>query len=299
MTKPRGSPTLGPQRTPGSPLRASTVAPYPAIPLQRPRTGLASPPSSTGAQRKDFSAFRPVSGAALGYNSVFQSPNVTPMEPTPTEDRRTSPSASYASPESSMSFRDSKVGFLGPTSYSAVLTEHSGSLGICDQEDVDHAPNLPPVSAEKIQQGAEILALLRDMPVYEKFIQRFFEFCDGIVILQPVYRVWIDELWSEFGKLLIDGKPEQLRSLSELVWRNTRRSMKVHGKMTAREWATSASGRNLRWEVVGVILSMAGLIAVNLSNWDVRILSKIMFDGNLLILLARQDNIRHDPRAIH
>lgn len=38
--------------------------------------------------------------------------------------------------------------------------------------------------------------------------------------------------------------------------------------MTAREWARSASGRNLRWEVVGIILSFAGLIAVNLSNWD-------------------------------
>lgn len=38
--------------------------------------------------------------------------------------------------------------------------------------------------------------------------------------------------------------------------------------MTAREWAKSVSGRNLRWEVVGIILSFAGLVAVNLSNWD-------------------------------
>jgi hypothetical protein len=38
--------------------------------------------------------------------------------------------------------------------------------------------------------------------------------------------------------------------------------------MSAKEWAKLASGRNLRWEVVGVILSLVGLIAVNLSNWD-------------------------------
>ena len=44
--------------------------------------------------------------------------------------------------------------------------------------------------------------------------------------------------------------------------------MKVHGNMTAREWAKSASGKHLRWEVVGVILSLVGLIAVNLSNYD-------------------------------
>ena len=44
--------------------------------------------------------------------------------------------------------------------------------------------------------------------------------------------------------------------------------MKSHGQMTAREWSKSASGRNLRWEVVGLILSYVGLIAVNLSHWD-------------------------------
>ena len=59
-----------------------------------------------------------------------------------------------------------------------------------------------------------------------------------------------------------------LRSLSELVWRNTRKPFKAHNGMSAREWAQSASGRYLRWEVVGVILSFAGLVAVNLSNWD-------------------------------
>ncbi|KAK4544723.1 hypothetical protein LTR36_003972 [Oleoguttula mirabilis] len=167
-----------------------------------------------------------------------------------------------------MSFKEGKVGFLGPTSYSAVFTEHSGSLGIGDHEDLDDAPNLPPVTAEKIQQGAEVLMLLRDIPLYETFTKRFFDLCDGIVVLRPVYRIWIDELWTEFGRLLVDGSPDELRSLSELVWRNTRRPMIVHGQMSAREWAKSASGRNLRWEVVGVILSMVGLTAVNLSNWD-------------------------------
>ena len=95
-----------------------------------------------------------------------------------------------------------------------------------------------------------------------------FDLCDGIVVLQPMFRLWIDELWSEWGAVLTEGNRDQLRSLSELIWRNTRKPMKVHGQMTAREWARSASGRHLRWEVIGVILSMVGLIAVNLSSWD-------------------------------
>jgi hypothetical protein len=168
-----------------------------------------------------------------------------------------------------MSFRDSKTGFLGPTSYSAVFTENPGSLSVITEPyDAEESSHLPPVSAEKIQQGAEVLSMLRDIPIYQRFTQRWFDLSDGIVVLQPIYRIWIDELWSEFGRLLQESNPEQLRSLSELVWRNTRKPMKIHGNMTAREWAKAASGRNLRWEVVGVILSLVGLIAVNLSNWD-------------------------------
>ena len=181
-----------------------------------------------------------------------------------------SSSASYASPESaSMSFRDSKAGFLGPTSYNAVFTENPSSLSaITEPHDAQDALRLPPVPADKIRQGAEVLSLLRDVPIYQRFTARWFDLGDGILVNQLVYRTWVDELWSEFGQLLQESKPDQLQNLSELVWRNTQKPMKVHGQMTAREWASSASGRNLRWEVVGVILSMVGLIAVNLSNWD-------------------------------
>ncbi len=164
-------------------------------------------------------------------------------------------------------YRDSKTGFLGPTSYNAVFAENAGSLSVII-EPYEGEDELPPVSAEKIQEGAEVLSMLRDIPIYQRFTQRWFDICDGIVVTKPVYRLWIEELWSEFGRLLQDGNPDQLRSLSELVWRNTRRPMKVHAGTTAREWARAASGRNLRWEVVGVILSLVGLIAVNLSNWD-------------------------------
>jgi hypothetical protein len=167
-----------------------------------------------------------------------------------------------------MSFRETKVGFLGPTSYNAIFTENTARLGVIEPDEPEAASVLPPPPREKIETGAEVLALLRDIPLYEKFTQRWFDLCDGIVVMQPAYRIWIAELWQEWGQLLMEGDPDQLRSLSELVWRNTRRPLKVHGQMTAREWARSASGRNLRWEIVGIILSMAGLIAVNLSNWD-------------------------------
>ncbi|KAK1063367.1 hypothetical protein LTR74_009523 [Friedmanniomyces endolithicus] len=256
LTKPRGSPGVGPTRTHS---RAS---------LERPSSGLASPPASTETSSLDSSAFRPVNHrVSLDRGAILQSPR-PPMAPPSSEDKGTSRSASLASPDGSMSFREGKVGFLGPTSYSAVFSENPSSLGAGFPDEIEDASDLGPIAPERIQQGAEILALLRDVPLYEKFTQRWFDLCDGILVMQPAYRIWIDELWSEFGRLLLEGNPDQLRNLSELVWRNTSKPLKVHGQMTPRDWAKSATGRNLRWEVVGVILTLAGLIAINLSNWD-------------------------------
>ena len=167
-----------------------------------------------------------------------------------------------------MSFREGKVGFLGATSYSAILKEHSVGAGMCDPDEVEDTPDLPPVSAERIQQGAELLALLRDIPLFEKFTLRWYSLYEGILVMRPAWSIWIKELWSEYGRLLIEGKPDQLRNLSELVWRNTRKPMSIHGQMTAQEWAMAASGRNLRWEVVGIILTLVGLVAANVSDWN-------------------------------
>ncbi|KAK5720374.1 hypothetical protein LTR17_015091 [Elasticomyces elasticus] len=236
--------------------------------LERTSTGPASPPSVTDVRLPNFPTLRMVDTALQNHGLVVQSPRPPMMIPTPSDDRVTSSRASLASPDSLMSFREGKVGFLGPTSYSAIFSENPISLGVGEPDEVEDGPDLEPIPPEKIEQGARILALLRDIPLYEKFTQRWFDLCDGILIMQPAYRIWIDDLWAEFGRLLLEGNTDQLRNLSELVWRNTRTPMKVHGQMTPREWAKSASGRNLRWEVVGVILTLAGLIAINLSSWD-------------------------------
>lgn len=166
-----------------------------------------------------------------------------------------------------MSFREGNVGFLGPTSYSAVFTENLDSLRGLEQEEIDD--QLPaPVSQNNINQGAEVLALLKDMQIFKRFSQRFFEMCDGILVAESAYRIWVDDLWAEFGTVLATGKMEELRGLSELVWRNTKCPPKTHGNMSAREWAKSATGHGLRWEVIGIILSLTGLTAANLSDWD-------------------------------
>nr|OQO20119.1 hypothetical protein B0A51_10020 [Rachicladosporium sp. CCFEE 5018] len=271
LTKTRTSPPPGATRGPASPASSGSYrfSPYPAppatAPLDRRRNGLMSPPEI--AQGAEYSGYR-LNGTTTGQSSLVQSPVLPMQQPALDGHQRSASSVLSATPESAMSFRDNKTGFLGPTAYSAVYTENPGSLSILEPEEAEDVSNLPPISPEKIQMGADVLALLQDMPRYQRFVQRWFDSCDGIVVMQPVFRVWIDEMWREFGSLLSEGRPDQLYALSELIWRNTRRPMKTHGQMTAHEWAKAASGRGLRWEVVGILLSLIGLVAVNLSNWD-------------------------------
>ncbi|PPJ54981.1 hypothetical protein CBER1_05643 [Cercospora berteroae] len=264
LTKPRMSSGAGPLRT-SNPSRTLPQVPYPTERLDTQRShALASPPSSTNTTSGQEEALLHVNGTSLGQSPIVRSPLVQMVSPA-TGSSRLSSRDSHRSPASAMSFRDSKTGYLGATSYSAVYEENSSIL---QTPEVDEARDLPVTSAEKIQQGAQILSMLKDLPVYREYMGRWFELCDGLVIMQPIFKIWIDELWTGFGDVLAEGKTEQLLALSELVWINTRQSMKVHGDMTAREWSKSASGQHLRWEVVGIILSLVGLIAVNLSNWD-------------------------------
>lgn len=160
---------------------------------------------------------------------------------------------------------------MGPTAYSAVYTENPGSLSIAEPDvatSTDDPSYLPALSAEKIQEGANILAMLKDLPLYRRLTQRRFDLYGGIIVPRPVFQIWVDDLWAEFGPVLSDCDPDQLLRLSEMVFRNTRRPFKTHGRMNATDWAKAASGRNVRWEVIGIVISLVGLVAVNLDDWD-------------------------------
>ena len=90
----------------------------------------------------------------------------------------------------------SKAGFLGPTSYSAVFTENQNSGRIyLEPENPDDAPSMDPISTEKIQQGAEVLALLRDLPLYNTFTERCFDVCEGLINIPAIHWTWVEELW--------------------------------------------------------------------------------------------------------
>lgn len=136
-----------------------------------------------------------------------------------------------------------------------------------DLQAIEETPCPLTLSPEKIQQGVEVLRTLRDIPTYQKLLSRWATH-EGIIVPQPIFQEWIDCLWQVWGTVLVEGDPDTLRNLCRLIWDNTQKPMKVSGNMTALAWAAQASGRNLRWETIAAILSVVGLVAINLSDWD-------------------------------
>lgn len=158
-------------------------------------------------------------------------------------------------------------GFLGITSFGSVLKENQASLDIeIAHEDPDVATMT--ISDENLQRGVEILSLLANFPAFERFIHRWVDLSRGLLVSVPVLQQWISLLWTSHGGVLTSKSPQKLRSLSELVFRNTHRPLTYNSKTTARCWTALASGENLRWEAIGILFSIVGLTAITLPQTD-------------------------------
>ena len=144
----------------------------------------------------------------------------------------------------------------------------TASLSALEPDEFEQSRNLAPIHPEYIQRGADVLALFQDMSRFRRFTQRWFDLSESSIVLQPVFRIWQEEMWNVHKDVLTEAKPDELYALSEMVWRNTRRPVVFNGQMTYSEWAASSTGNNLRWEVIGMILACVGIVAGNLSDWD-------------------------------
>ncbi|KAF9640792.1 hypothetical protein BFW01_g12598 [Lasiodiplodia theobromae] len=160
------------------------------------------------------------------------------------------------------------AGFLGSTSYSAVLTENEGSLGMSQEDHDCHSCSNPRISPENVQKGVEILSLLKDIPIFERYIQRWYTVTQGIITIEPIIKQWMTSLSSEYAEVLQYQDVGQLRKLSEHIWQNTDQKLRSESVKTAREWIDLSTAQNLRWEVVGIILCLVGVVATTMPEWD-------------------------------
>jgi hypothetical protein len=193
--------------------------------------------------------------------SDFARPNLSPGHPG--EGFASSPSLHVSAPSN-------QVGFLGSSSYSAVLDQINGSLDPpASGNALDSAIDATPVPEDLVRKGAEVLFHLRDLDMLNGLLQRWLDIGEAYLIFEPIYRTWMREVTEQLGPILSGvSSPDKLHDMSIMLWLNSRTPIEVNGLTTARDWAQRTSGQYLRWEVLGLLFSAIGIVSGSLSGRD-------------------------------
>lgn len=148
-------------------------------------------------------------------------------------------------------------GYLGSTSFTAVLTEHRDEIPFEPEENTDSYPVLS-VEPERAQSGADVLLFLYNLTVRQKLIDKFYSRSWNAVVPKIVLDVILTSVQEIFNGLNPNDPMPQLRNLATQIFQNSSRAMTAHQSMTVTEYCASFTGRNLRWEALGNIFSVCG-----------------------------------------
>jgi hypothetical protein len=155
-------------------------------------------------------------------------------------------------------------------SHSAILAENELSIGILPGAQGSEPPTSSQVPQTHVEKGALVLALLSDLPIFEKYIEKLFQFLRGIIVIEPMVKIWTSRLWSTWHKVLEAQKTDGLRLMSERLWENTTKPLSrlLDRHTKPRDFVENTTGDNLRWEVVGIIMTLVGILAQSLQDGD-------------------------------
>ncbi|KAI8931330.1 hypothetical protein NX059_011671 [Plenodomus lindquistii] len=160
---------------------------------------------------------------------------------------------------------DNKAAFINDF---AVLAENELSIGI--QPPRLYTPPVSQVTQAHIERGAAVLTLLKDFQGIQRYIDKWFAFAGGFVVIAPMVKIYTNGIWSTWRKILEAQKPADLKLMSETIWKNTLKpvSRLLNRHTTPRGFCASVTGESLRWEVIGIIITLVCLLAQHVKDGD-------------------------------
>lgn len=148
-------------------------------------------------------------------------------------------------------------------SHSAVLAENESSIGLSPPGSC-----APRVSQAHIEKGAAVLLLLQDLSSIQKYVEKWFSFAGGVVVIEPMIKIYLDGLWTAWHTTLESSKVMDLQAMSAQVWENTSKPLSrlLKRNTTPRGFCANVTGVDLRWETIGIIVSLVSLVAQSLKG---------------------------------
>lgn len=168
--------------------------------------------------------------------------------------------------------------------HQSILAENEMRVGIMPSES-ESAATLEVTQAE-IDRGATVLTLLKDLPLIQKYVDKWYSFARGLVIIEPMVRIWFAGVCSSWHKALEAQTTGGLRQMSEQIWKNTLISPCniLHRHTSPREFFTKTTGDNLRWEVVGILINTIALLSKTLKGKNVTVASRVQVMRYFLLI---------------
>jgi chromatin structure-remodeling complex subunit RSC3/30 len=163
-----------------------------------------------------------------------------------------------------------QLSLLGPTSYSAVFSEDrtiNGDNSPFREEWIENeTTDYPSFREGRVEEGAKMLASLKDFPLFESMIQKWQDDVHGATMFCPWIMTCVASVRAEIYEQLMQQPKEQqepvLIRLSNKLFYNSLTPLKVDGTWTVDDYAMSFNGLKIRWETVGMFFTAVGLAAM-------------------------------------
>ena len=164
-------------------------------------------------------------------------------------------------------------GFLGSTSYSAVFTEGESEINLKEPPRSRgmnirglQATKVPSVESTKVSEGAKTLSLLADMPRYAQALEKYYQASSlsALAPYVPACTALLPEIFKDEPKHAIS-----LATLSHKIFCRTSAAFPMPRDMVMQDYPSFLMGDNLCWDLVGLILTLAGLAAIAMDEVNV------------------------------
>ena len=131
------------------------------------------------------------------------------------------------------------------------------------------------MSPLRVQLGAKLLESLHDIPLIENLAERWCRMRQGLGTPPPLVRAILASLKTSYGDILSNAREHDLLEVSRGICLNSQKPLELATCATAQTYIESCVGQNLRWETLGILISIVGASAVTLPEGD-----KTMFSGD-------------------
>ena len=154
----------------------------------------------------------------------------------------------------------SSHGFLGSTSFASVYTENEDLWQAHNSISASHIKT--EITAAEVSRGAEVLWLLRDLPLWMPTVEKW-----AATVKLSMISPWIGHIQTTLRDMLsgfADGATDSqmaktCHQLSAQFWNNTLRPISFDGSTTFQQYQELISGPNLRWDSVAAYFVGVGL----------------------------------------